>query len=253
MAIELIPAIDIMDGRCVRLRQGDYQLQTIYDADPLDIARSFEAAGLRRLHLVDLDGARQRKVKNWNVLARIVQHTSLVVDFGGGITTTDEVKRALQTGASLVVVGSIAVRQPELFQQWLQEFGPDKFLLGADVRNNYITIHGWQQTTSLAVIEFLQKQLQMGVRQVFCTDVARDGMLQGPAFELYASILKALPDIHLIASGGIQSIDDITRLERMGLKGVIVGKALYEGKISLQEWIQLSKLKDPATRQQHDA
>ncbi|MBX6380856.1 MAG: 1-(5-phosphoribosyl)-5-[(5-phosphoribosylamino)methylideneamino]imidazole-4-carboxamide isomerase [Thermoflavifilum aggregans] len=238
MAIELIPAIDIINGQCVRLTRGDYQQQKIYDTDPLEVARSFEAAGLRRLHLVDLDGARERKVKNWDVLERIARHTSLVIDFGGGITTAEDVKRALQSGASLVVVGSVAAREPHLFRQWLQMFGADKFLLGADVKNHHIAIHGWQQTTPWPVVEFLQQQLQMGVKQVFCTDVERDGMLQGPAFELYAQILKALPDIHLIASGGVQSISDIEHLEQIGLKGVIVGKAIYEGKISLDEWMK---------------
>ncbi|SFV33942.1 1-(5-phosphoribosyl)-5-[(5-phosphoribosylamino)methylideneamino]imidazole-4-carboxamide isomerase [Thermoflavifilum thermophilum] len=236
MPIELIPAIDIINGQCVRLTRGDYQQQKVYSPDPLEVARLFEASGLRRLHLVDLDGARERKVKNWEVLERIARHTSLVIDFGGGITTAEEVKRALQSGASLVVVGSMAAREPDLFRQWLDMFGADKFLLGADVKNNHIAIHGWQQTISKPVVEFLQQQLQMGVKQVFCTDVERDGMLQGPAFELYSQILKALPDIHLIASGGVQSMEDIKRLEQIGLKGVIVGKAIYEGKISLEEW-----------------
>ncbi|MBX6380964.1 MAG: 1-(5-phosphoribosyl)-5-[(5-phosphoribosylamino)methylideneamino]imidazole-4-carboxamide isomerase [Thermoflavifilum aggregans] len=240
MSIELIPAVDLIDGHCVRLTQGDYRQQTIYDADPLEVARSFEAAGLRRLHLVDLDGARQRRVKHWDVLERIAGHTSLMIDFGGGISTADEVNRALQSGASLVVVGSIAARQPALFRQWLEHFGAEKFLLGADVRNHQIAIHGWQETAPISVIAFLEQQLQWGVQQVFCTDIERDGMMLGPAFELYAHILEALPGISLIASGGVRSIDDILHLQQIGVKGVIVGKAIYEGKISLQEWQQYS-------------
>ncbi|MCL6523203.1 MAG: 1-(5-phosphoribosyl)-5-[(5-phosphoribosylamino)methylideneamino]imidazole-4-carboxamide isomerase [Thermoflavifilum sp.] len=232
---DIIPAIDLIDGHCVRLHQGNYEQQTRYDADPLSIAQAFEDAGIRRLHLVDLDGARLRKVQNWAVLERIAQHTRLIIDFGGGITQASDIRRALDSGASLITVGSIAVKQPSLFQQWLEQFGPEKFLLGADVKNDYIAIHGWQETSSVSIIDFLHVQLQMGVRQVFCTDISRDGTLRGPAFDLYETLLQAFPSIHLIASGGVRDMHDITQLSRLGLRGVIIGKALFEGRIQLSE------------------
>jgi len=238
--MEIIPAIDIIDGKCVRLTEGDYQQKKIYNENPLEVALQFEAAGIQRLHLVDLDGAKAGKVANWKVLETIANHTQLIIDFGGGIKTADDVSTVLNAGARYATVGSVAAKQKDLFTEWLHQFGVDKFLLGADVKNGYITINGWLNTTELPVQQFMENYMQLGVQQIFCTDVSKDGRLEGPSIELYQSLLSALPHLHLIASGGISSVDDLLQLQQIGCSGAIVGKAIYENKISLNQLVQFN-------------
>lgn len=233
--MEIIPAIDIIDGKCVRLTQGDYAQKKIYNERPLEVARAFEDAGLRRLHLVDLDGARAGAVKNWKVLETIAGKTGLAVDFGGGVKTSADVDIVLNSGAVLVTVGSLAVKDPVLFVSWLEEYGAARFLLGADVRDEKIAVSGWMETTDRWVYDFIQEYMDKGVRQLFCTDVSRDGLLQGPALDLYKNIVGKFPELHFIASGGVSGIDDVRRLAEVGCKGVIIGKAIYEGRITLKE------------------
>lgn len=233
--MRIIPAIDILDGKCVRLTQGDYAQQKIYHDDPLEAARSFESAGLTHLHIVDLDGARQGKVINWHAVEQIVKSTSLRVDFGGGIKTTEEIDRLLALGVRQVNIGSIAVKEPDKLDLWLKSFGAGRIILSADVKNRMIAIHGWQQDSVINIVPFLRDHLQRGVEHVTCTDISTDGMLSGPNLELYKELLLHFPQLHLIASGGVSSIDDIYELRSIGVDGVIVGKAIYEGKISLQE------------------
>ena len=233
--IEIIPAIDIIEGRCVRLTHGDYSKKTVYNEKPLEVAKEFEDAGLLRLHLVDLDGAKAGKVKNWKVLETIAGKTSLAIDFGGGIKTEADVNIVLSSGASLVTVGSIAVKEEAVFSEWLKIFGAGNFLLGADVRNEKITVNAWTEQTETPVYDFIEKYLQKGIQQIFCTDVSKDGALQGPSTDLYKNIVQKFPRMHFIASGGVSSIDDIYQLEGIGCKAVIIGKAIYEGKISLAE------------------
>ena len=237
--MEIIPAIDIIEGKCVRLTQGDYSQKKIYNEHPLEVARKFEDAGLRRLHLVDLDGAKAGVVRNWKVLETIAGKTALVVDFGGGIKTADDVEIAFNSGAALATVGSIAVKDGPLFVSWLQEYGAERFLLGADVKNEKIAVSGWLETTDRWVYDFIDEYFGKGVRQIFCTDVSKDGLLQGPSLELYKNIVGKFPELHFIASGGVSGMDDVARLEEVGCKGVIIGKAIYEGRIALNE---LSKL-----------
>ncbi|MGC8750106.1 1-(5-phosphoribosyl)-5-[(5-phosphoribosylamino)methylideneamino]imidazole-4-carboxamide isomerase [Hydrotalea sp.] len=238
--MEIIPAIDIIDGKCVRLTEGDYQQKKIYNENPLEVALAFEAAGIQRLHLVDLDGAKAGKVTNWKVLETIANHTQLIIDFGGGIKTANDISTVLNAGARYATVGSVAAKQKDLFTEWLAEFGVDKFLLGADVKNGYITINGWLNTTELPVQQFMKNYMQLGVQQIFCTDVSKDGRLEGPAIELYESLIKALPHLHLIASGGISSVDDLLHLQHIGCSGAIVGKAIYENKIALNQLVQFN-------------
>jgi phosphoribosylformimino-5-aminoimidazole carboxamide ribotide isomerase len=233
--MEIIPAIDIIDGKCVRLTQGDYEQKKIYNERPLEVAKQFEDAGLRRLHLVDLDGAKAGAVKNWKVLETIASGTGMVIDFGGGIKTEKDVGIVLNSGASLATVGSIAVKDGELFQSWLQQFGAAKFLLGADVKNEKIAVSGWMETTDRWVYDFIRDYVKAGVERIFCTDVSKDGLLQGPSLELYKNIMIEFPMLHFIASGGVSAIDDIYRLQEIGCKGVIIGKAIYEGRITLKE------------------
>jgi phosphoribosylformimino-5-aminoimidazole carboxamide ribotide isomerase len=233
--MEIIPAIDIIDGKCVRLTQGDYAQQKIYNEHPLEVAAAFEDAGLRRLHLVDLDGAKAGAVRNWKVLETLAGRTGLIIDFGGGIKTAADVDIVFNSGAALATVGSIAVKDARLFASWLSEYGPEKFLLGADVKAEKIAVHGWQETTEIWIYDFIRDHMERGVRQVFCTDVSKDGLLQGPAVELYRMIVKEFPDLHFIASGGVSGMDDLHRLEEVGCKGVIIGKAIYEGRIRLNE------------------
>jgi len=233
--MEIIPAIDIIDGKCVRLTQGDYAQKKIYNENPLEVAAAFEDAGLRRLHLVDLDGAKAGAVKNWKVLEAIAGKTSLVIDFGGGIKTAKDVDIVLNSGAVLATVGSIAVKDPELFVSWLGEYGAERFLLGADVKNEKITVGGWLETTDRWIYDFIQEYTEKGIRQLFCTDVSKDGLLQGPSLDLYQNITGKFPDLHFIASGGVSEMDDLYRLEEIGCKGVIIGKAIYEGRITLKE------------------
>ncbi|WEK35126.1 MAG: 1-(5-phosphoribosyl)-5-[(5-phosphoribosylamino)methylideneamino]imidazole-4-carboxamide isomerase [Candidatus Pseudobacter hemicellulosilyticus] len=235
--MEIIPAIDIIDGKCVRLTQGDYSQQTIYNENPLEVAKEFEDAGLRRLHLVDLDGAKAGAVKNWKVLEAIAGKTGMVIDFGGGIKTAKDVDIVLNSGAALATVGSIAVKDADLFTSWLQEYGADKFLLGADVKDEKIAVGGWLETTDLWIYDFLQQYIDKGVQQVFCTDVSKDGLLQGPSLDLYKNILGKFPALHFIASGGVSNMADVEALAEIGCKGVIIGKAIYEGRISLKELV----------------
>jgi len=235
MSIEIIPAIDIMYGKCVRLTQGDYASRKIYNEHPLEVARQFEDAGLKRLHLVDLDGAKEGQVKNWNVLETIAGKTGLVIDFGGGIATAKDVQIVFESGAAFATVGSIAVKNEIVFRDWLIIFGADKFLLGADVRDEKISITGWTVDTGIRIYDFIEKYREAGIRQIFCTDIQMDGAMKGPSLELYKKILEQFKDLHFIASGGIRSLDDIFQLEEAGCKGAIVGKAIYEGLISLKD------------------
>jgi phosphoribosylformimino-5-aminoimidazole carboxamide ribotide isomerase len=233
--MEIIPAIDIIDGKCVRLTHGDYGRKKIYNEHPLEVAYQFEEAGLKRLHLVDLDGAKAGAVKNWNVLEAIAGRTKLVVDFGGGLTTEKEIKIVFDSGASLATVGSIAVKNEALFTTWLEKFGAGKFFLGADVKDEKITISGWTEQTDLGVFDFIRKYMDKGISQVFCTDVSKDGALAGPSVSLYETIVKEFPSLHFVASGGVSSLNDLELLEKAGCSGVIIGKAIYEGRISLKE------------------
>jgi phosphoribosylformimino-5-aminoimidazole carboxamide ribotide isomerase len=237
--MEIIPAIDIIDGKCVRLTQGDYAQKTIYNERPLEVAKQFEDAGLNRLHLVDLDGAKAGAVKNWKVLETIAGKTSLTIDFGGGIKTGKDVQIVFDSGARLATVGSIAVKNEEEFVRWLLQFGADRFLLGADVKNERIAIHGWQETSDLWIYDFIEKYMEHGVKQLFCTDVSKDGKLEGPATDLYKNIIDKFPGLHFIASGGVSSVKDLIDLEKAGCKGAIVGKAIYENRISITD---LSKM-----------
>jgi phosphoribosylformimino-5-aminoimidazole carboxamide ribotide isomerase len=238
--MEIIPAIDIIDGKCVRLTQGDYSQKKIYNEHPLEVAKEFEDAGLQRLHLVDLDGAKAGTVKNWKVLETIAGKTSLIIDFGGGIKTDKDVKIVFDSGAALATVGSIAVKEEEEFIKWLFAYGSQKFLLGADVKNEKIAVAGWQETTDIWIYDFLEKYIQQGVQQVFCTDVSKDGKLEGPSIDLYKSIITKFSSLHFIASGGVSSLKDVEELQNIGCKGVIIGKAIYENRISLADLTKIN-------------
>lgn len=233
--MQIIPAIDIIDGKCVRLTQGDYGQKTIYNENPLEVAKQFEDAGLQRLHLVDLDGAKAGAVKNWKVLESIAGNTSMVIDFGGGVKREEDVRIILSSGAALVTIGSLAVKNERLFVQWLQQFGADKFLLGADVKNEKIAVGGWLETTDILIYDFIEQYTTHGITQLFCTDVSKDGKLEGPSVALYQHILTRFPALHFIASGGVSSMDDLYALQEIGCAGAIVGKAIYENKISIQD------------------
>jgi phosphoribosylformimino-5-aminoimidazole carboxamide ribotide isomerase len=233
--MKIIPAIDIIDGKCVRLTQGDYSQKKIYNEHPLEVAKQFEDAGLQRLHLVDLDGAKQKQVKNWKVLETIASRTKLVIDFGGGITAEDDVKIVFESGAALATVGSIAIKNEFEFVKWLMIFGADKFLLGADVKDKMIAIHGWLETTDKSVFDFMEYYIGKGVQQIFCTDVSKDGKLEGPSVDLYKEITAKFPGLYFIASGGVASVKDLELLRETGCKAVIIGKAIYENRISLDE------------------
>jgi phosphoribosylformimino-5-aminoimidazole carboxamide ribotide isomerase len=233
--MQIIPAIDIIDGKCVRLTQGDYSQKKIYNEHPLEVAKQFEDAGLIRLHLVDLDGAKAGTVRNWKVLETIAGKTSLIIDFGGGIKKENDVKIVFDSGATLATVGSIAVKDETEFIKWLLVFGADKFLLGADVKEEKIAIHGWLEKTDILVYDFIEKYFYQGVKQIFCTDVNKDGKLEGPSIDLYKNIIKKFPELHFIASGGVSSIKDLEELQTIGCKGVIIGKAIYEGRIKISD------------------
>lgn len=233
--MQIIPAIDIIDGKCVRLTQGDYEQKKIYNENPLEVAKEFEDAGLQRLHLVDLDGAKAGAVKNWKVLEAIAGKTSLVIDFGGGIKTEKDVNIVFDSGAALATIGSLAVKNEAEFVKWLLQFGAEKFLLGADVKEEKITVGGWLETTDITIYDFLQKYIDHGVQQVFCTDVSKDGLLAGPSTELYKKIIGRFPKLHFIASGGVSAMNDLDALAEIGCNGAIVGKAIYENRISLEE------------------
>lgn len=233
--IELIPAIDIIDGKCVRLSQGDYSSSQIYHSHPVEVAKEFESYGIKRLHIVDLDGAASHHVVNYRVLEQIASRTSLIIDFGGGIKSDEDLVIAFDNGAQMVTLGSIAVKQPELFEKWLTQYGNEKIILGADVKNNKIAISGWKEESSQELFPFLDEYQKKGVVKVLCTDISRDGMLNGPSIELYSRITEQYPQLHLIASGGISSIDDILKLNAAGIPAAVIGKALYEGRISMKE------------------
>jgi phosphoribosylformimino-5-aminoimidazole carboxamide ribotide isomerase len=233
--MQIIPAIDVIEGKCVRLTHGDYNQKKIYNEHPLEVALQFEDAGLQRLHLVDLDGAKAGAVKNWNVLETLASKTKLKIDFGGGIKAEKDVQIVLECGSTYATVGSIAVKERETFIEWLKKFGADKFLLGADVRDEKITISGWTEKTDLWIYDFIQDYIDNGVKQVFCTDVSKDGALEGPAIELYTNIIQKFPELHFIASGGVSSLDDVYALQDIGCKGVIIGKAIYENKILITD------------------
>ena len=233
--MELIPAIDIIDGQCVRLTKGDYAQKTVYRNHPWEVAKEFETYGFKRLHVVDLDGAKAKHIVNSEVLQKITTETSMTVDFGGGIKTDEDIEKAFASGAQMVTVGSIAVTNPELFLSWIKKYGADRMILGADVRNGKISINGWKEDSSEDLLPFLRKYVDAGVTNVLCTEISKDGTLQGPAIDLYKRIMQEYPNLHLIASGGVSSIDDIKALEKAGIPAVVFGKAIYEGRINLKE------------------
>jgi len=233
--MQIVPAIDIIDGQAVRLEEGNYAKVSLYHKFPLEVAKKFEDAGLKRLHLVDLDGAKTGAVKNWKVLEEIAARTSLLIDFGGGIKSEKDVQIVFNSGAVLATISSIAVKDEPEFLKWLLQFGPDKFLLGADVKDEKIVISGWQETTEISVYDFIQKYTGHGVQQIFCTDVKKDGRLEGPSIDLYKKIIDKFPDLNLIASGGVSSIKDLEDLKKARCSGAIVGKAIYENRISLKD------------------
>ena len=233
--IELIPAIDIIEGQCVRLTKGDYDQKTVYRDSPAEVAKEFEEIGFKRLHVVDLDGAKSKHIVNSEVLRRITTDTQLIVDFGGGIKTDEDIEKAFTAGASMVTIGSIAVTNPDLFMGWLEKYGAERIILGADVRHGKVSINGWKEDSSEDLLPFLKKYVDAGVKNVLCTEISKDGTLTGPAIELYQSMMTAYPELHLIASGGVSSIDDIKALEAAGIPAVVFGKAIYEGKINLNE------------------
>lgn len=233
--IEIIPAIDLIDGKCVRLSQGDFSRKKIYRENPLETAREFAAVGLKRLHIVDLDGAKNGAVTNLKVLENVARHTNLTIDFGGGIKTDEDIQSVFDAGAKIASIGSVAVRNEERFFQWLERYGSEKIMLGADVKNEKLAINGWQTATEIEILSFLNDFFDKGARQVFVTDISMDGLLQGASNKLYEKILASLPDLRLIASGGVRSMKDVAELEKIGCAGVIIGKAFYEGSITLKE------------------
>ena len=232
--IELIPAIDIIDGKCVRLTKGDYNQKTVY-GEPLDMALEFERIGFKRLHVVDLDGAKSKHIVNDAVLKTITTGTTLTVDFGGGIKTDEDLEKTFAAGAKMVTVGSIAVTKPELFMGWLEKYGAERIILGADVRHGKISINGWKEDSGEDLLPFLKKYVDAGVKNVLCTEISKDGTLAGPAIDLYKRVMDAYPELHLIASGGVSNQADIEALDAAGIPAVVFGKAIYEGKINLKE------------------
>lgn len=233
--IELIPAIDIIDGKCVRLSQGDYDSKKVYNENPVEVAKELEAHGIRRLHVVDLDGAASHHVVNYRTLEQIASRTSLVIDFGGGVKSDEDLIIAFESGAQMVTGGSIAVKNPERFCHWLQTYGSERIILGADVKDHKIAVNGWKDESACELFPFLKDYVGKGVRKVICTDINCDGMLQGPSISLYKEMLETYPDLYLIASGGVGSTEDIRQLEATGIPAVIFGKALYEGRITFKE------------------
>jgi phosphoribosylformimino-5-aminoimidazole carboxamide ribotide isomerase len=233
--MQIIPAIDLIDGKCVRLTEGDYAQKKIYNEDPLEVAKAFEGIGLLRLHLVDLDGAKAGEVVNWKVLEKIANQTSLVIDFGGGIKKEDTLKTVFDTGAKYATIGSLAVKNRNVFEEWIDRFGAEVFMLGADVYEEKIAIGGWIEKTNLDMFEFMQSYINKGINQLFCTDIQKDGKLEGPSTELYKKIIAYFPALNLIASGGVSNIEDLKILREIGCSGAIVGKAIYENRITLKE------------------
>lgn len=237
--IEIIPAIDLIDGKCVRLSQGDYAQKIVYNENPLEVAKMFADAGIRRLHLVDLDGAKAHHIVNHKVLEKITGSTDLTVDFGGGLKSDDDLRIAFECGASMVTGGSIAVRDPEIFTSWITKFGGEKIILGADVKDEKIAVGGWLETTKLDLMPFIENYMSLGINKVICTDISRDGMLQGTAIDLYKKMLASQPNLYLIASGGVSSMNDVVLLHDASIPAVIIGKAIYEGRIKLNELTRL--------------
>lgn len=233
--IEIIPAIDLIEGKCVRLTQGDYSQKKVYNENPVEIAKMFVDAGITRLHLVDLDGAKAQHIVNYKVLENITSGTNLIVDFGGGLKSDEDLRIAFECGASMITGGSIAVKNPTTFISWIEEYGSERIILGADVKNNKIAVSGWTENTDIGLIPFLTDYQQKGICKIICTDISKDGMLEGPSIELYKDILRNLPEAFLIASGGVSSILDIEQLEDAGIPAVIFGKAIYEGRIKLKD------------------
>ena len=240
--IEIIPAIDIIDGKCVRLNQGDYEQKKVYSESPLEVAKQFEDVGVRRLHLVDLDGAKAKHIVNWKVLEEIAAKTQLVIDFGGGLKSDEDLRIAFDSGAAMVTGGSVAVKDKDTFLSWVGKFGPDKIILGADVKDKKIAVAGWKETTSIDIFSFIDEFKHQGITKVISTDISKDGMLQGPSFDLYDELLEAFPGLYLIASGGVSSFSDIQRLEEHRVPAVITGKAIYEGKIKLADIYKKNQL-----------
>ena len=233
--MKIIPAIDIIDGKCVRLSKGDYDTKKIYNENPLEVAKSFEAHGIEYLHLVDLDGAKSSRIVNYKVLEQIASKTNLKIDFGGGLKSDADLKIAFESGANQITGGSIAIKQPEVFKSWIQQYGAEKIILGADAMNEKVAISGWLEESKEEVIPFIQNYQKEGIQYVICTDISKDGMLEGPSFELYQRILEQTKDVKLIASGGISSFDELPKLAELGCEGTIIGKAIYEGRITLKQ------------------
>jgi phosphoribosylformimino-5-aminoimidazole carboxamide ribotide isomerase len=234
----IIPAIDLIEGKCVRLTQGDYSQKTIYNENPVEVAKQFEDAGLTHLHLVDLDGAKAKKVINWKVLERIANATKLNIDFGGGVQSDGDLKTVFESGAKQVTGGSIAVKNPEMFENWLKTYGPEQIILGADARNERVAVSGWEEGTAIWVYDFVEEWVAKGVRYTVSTDVAKDGLLQGPSFDLYKNLQERCPDLQIVASGGVSNMADLEKLSETNIYGVIVGKAIYEGRIKLADLLR---------------
>lgn len=233
--IELIPAIDLIEGKCVRLTKGEYESKKVYADDPVAIASEFEQLGFKRLHLVDLDGAKSKHVVNDQVLRDITSHTQLTVDFGGGIKTDEDIEKVFDAGATLVTIGSISVTNPERYMEWLERYGSEHIILGADIRNGFISINGWKEDSNIQLTDFLKRYMEVGTKNVLCTDISKDGMLQGTATNLYKDVMKAYPNCHLIASGGVSGMQDIEELDAAGIPAVVFGKAIYEGRLDMKE------------------
>lgn len=233
--MQIIPAIDLIDGKCVRLTEGDYAQKKIYNEDPLEVAKAFEGIGLMRLHLVDLDGAKAGEVVNWKVLEKIANQTALKIDFGGGIKKESTLKSVIDAGATYATIGSLAVNNRELFEEWIEQFGAEVFMLGADVYKEKIAIGGWVEKTNIDVYEFIKSYMNKGISQIFCTDIQKDGKLEGPSIELYKNIIEQCASLNLIASGGVSNMQDLKDLRKIGCKAAIVGKAIYENRITLKE------------------
>lgn len=239
--IEIIPAIDIIDGKCVRLSKGDYNQKKVYNENPLEVAKMFEDCGISRLHLVDLDGAKAQHIVNYKVLETIASNTNLIIDFGGGLKSDNDLRIAFESGAKMVTGGSIAVKDPATFESWIQKYGGDNIILGADVKNHKIAVSGWTEDADVEIWPFIRNYMEKGVTKVITTDISKDGMLQGPSFQLYEEMLDAFTGLYIIASGGISHMNDIERLEDMRVPSVIVGKAIYEGHITIDQLRELHK------------
>jgi phosphoribosylformimino-5-aminoimidazole carboxamide ribotide isomerase len=236
----IIPAIDIINGKCVRLTKGDYAQQKIYNEDPVEVAKMFADAGLKRLHMVDLDGAKAGAIKNLAILEQVAAAVNMIIDFGGGVKKITDVENVLNAGASIVTIGSLAVKQPEVLEEWLMEFGPGHFLIGADVLDEQIKIGGWLEDGGINIFDFVGRLISLGVTSIFCTDISKDGMMEGPSISLYKKIIEQHPEINLIASGGVSNLEDVKQLAEIGCSGAIIGKAIYENLISLQDLVTLN-------------